>query len=165
MTSRSQRGVQSGAFTLIEIMLVIGILALVLAMSVPPIYRGMSKEPMRRTIVGLQDVFEAARAGAILTGQKTSVVFHPLEKTYSVEGGLTGGKPGAMTSGQIPETFGIEMIDVNMMDFRLAETARVRFFPDGTCDEFTLVVVSPRNEYRKISLEPMTGLYTVEDLR
>ncbi|MEY4387117.1 MAG: hypothetical protein RLY20_2400 [Verrucomicrobiota bacterium] len=165
MTIRSQRGIRLRAFTLIEIMLVIGILALVLAMSVPTIYRGMTKEPMRKTIVGLQDAFEAARAGAILTGQKTSVVFHPLEKTYSVEGGQTGGKPGAITSGQIPDTFGVEMLDVNMMDFRLAESARVQFHPDGTCDEFTLVVVSPRNEYRKISLEPMTGLYTVEDLR
>ena len=146
-------------------MLVIGILALVLAISAPPIYRARVKEPMRQTILGMQDAFEAARAGSILTGKETRVVFHPLEQKYSVEGGMTGGKPNVATSGTIPESIRIEMLDVNMFSFLMQPEARVRFFPDGTCDEFTLIVVSTRHEYTKITLDPVTSIYTVGDVR
>ncbi len=40
----------------------------------------------------------------------------------------------------------------------------MRFFPNGTCDELTLVLRSDRNEYRKISLEVTTALARVETL-
>jgi hypothetical protein len=38
----------------------------------------------------------------------------------------------------------------------------VRFFPNGTCDEMTLVLRSDKNEWRTISLEVTTGLASVE---
>jgi prepilin-type N-terminal cleavage/methylation domain-containing protein len=158
--ARSCRG-----FTLIEIMLVVALMGLILAIAVPPIYRSAIKEPMRLTVVGLQDAFEAARAGAILTGKETKVVFRPLDKAYSVEGGMTGGKPKVASSGTIPESIQIEMLDVNMYPFLMEQEARVRFFPDGTCDELTLVIVSRQNEYRKITLDPVTGFHSIGDVR
>ena len=42
------------------------------------------------------------------------------------------------------------------------EMARVRFFPNGTCDEMTIVLHSPDNgEWHKIALEVTTSLATV----
>ena len=57
------------------------------------------------------------------------------------------------------------MLDVNLMDQMEAPEARVRFFPNGTCDEFTLVLRSEKGEMRKITLESTTGLWDVEVLR
>jgi prepilin-type N-terminal cleavage/methylation domain-containing protein len=153
------------AFTLIEIMLVIGILAIVMAMAVPPIYRGLSKEPMRRTIVGLQDAFLDARGAAIIDGKTTAVVFHPGDGTFGLEGAKARKRPGGEQGGKIPEEIMVEMIEINLMSFMEANAAKVRFFPDGTCDEFTLVLHSTKGEWRKVTLEPTTCIMSVGDVR
>lgn len=165
MNVRFQTGRSAWAFTLIEIMLVIGILAIVMAMAIPPIYRGLSKEPMRRTIVGLQDAFLDARAAAILEGKTTAVVFHPGERTFGLEGAKARQRPGGEASGIIPEAVLVEMIEINLMSFMEAPTAKVRFFPDGTCDEFILVLHSDKGEWRKITLESTTGIMSAGDVR
>jgi hypothetical protein len=54
------------------------------------------------------------------------------------------------------------MLDVNLNEYKDAEEAEVRFYPNGTCDEMTLILVSDKNEWRKISLEITTGLASVE---
>ena len=153
------------AFTLMEMMLVIGILAIVMAMSIPPIYRGMSKEPMRQAVSGVMDACTAARAQAILQGKTTAVVFHPQERTYAAEGGTPGARPGASLSGQFQDSILIEMLDVNLMDRREAEVAKVRFFPNGTSDEFTLILQSDKGEYRRLELESTTGILSFKELR
>lgn len=165
MNVRRHRLLPSSAFTLIEIMLVVGILAIVLGMAVPPLYRGMSKEPMRQAVSGVMDACTAARSAAILEGKTVAVVFHPQTRTFAAESGSLSQKPGASSSGQISDSIGIEMLDVNMMEYREAEVARVRFFANGTCDEFTLILQSDKGEYRKLSMEPTTGIITISDLR
>ena len=157
----------SRAFTLIEVMLVIGILGIVLGMGIPSFYRAIKKEPMRKAVTGVVEACELARAQAILHGKTTSLVFDPMEGTFSVEGmgGVAGARPGASGSGRIDDSIGIEMLDVNLIEFREADQARVRFFANGTCDEFTLVLQSDRNEWRKLSLEPTTGNLTVGNVR
>jgi hypothetical protein len=50
------------------------------------------------------------------------------------------------------------MLDINLSEYRESELARVRFFPNGTSDEMTLILRSDRNEYRKVWLEVTTGL-------
>lgn len=165
MNVRRHRYAASRAFTLIEIMLVVGILAIVLGMAIPPLYRGMSKEPMRQAVSGVMDACTAARAAAILEGKTVAVVFHPQTRTFAAESGSLSQKPGASTSGQISDSVGIEMLDVNMMDRLEAETAKVRFFANGTCDEFTLVLHSDKGEWRKLSMEPTTGIITISDAR
>jgi len=154
----------AAAFTLIEVMLVIGILALVMAMAIPPIYRGMSKEPMRAAVTGVMDACTAARGAAILQGKTVAVVFHPQTHAFAAEGGSTSQKPGASLSGTISDTIGIEMLDINLLEYRDAEVGRVRFFPNGTCDEFTLILHSDKGEWIKMSLDPITGILTTGDV-
>jgi hypothetical protein len=55
----------------------------------------------------------------------------------------------------------LEMVDVNLIEYKDAEFARVRFHPNGTCDEFTLVLHSDRGEWLKIWLEITTSLANV----
>jgi hypothetical protein len=58
----------------------------------------------------------------------------------------------------------IELLDINKLghEFRDDDFARVRFFPNGTCDELALVLLGEGGERREITLEVTTGLAGVE---
>ena len=152
------------AFTLIEIMLVVAIMALIVSMGIPSIYRMWNKEGIRKAVEDVTDVCVNARARAILSGTMAEVVFHPQEKRFEVNG--SGDSPAALSgkamSGQFGGDISIEMLDINLLEYKGSDLARVRFFPNGTSDEMTLILQSSHNEWRKISLEITTGLATSE---
>ena len=56
----------------------------------------------------------------------------------------------------------LDMVDVNFIEHKDDDEAHVRFFPNGTSDEMTLILHSDNNEYREISLEITTGLASVQ---
>jgi Tfp pilus assembly protein FimT len=147
-------------------MMVVAILGIVLAMGVPSILRVMRKEGMRKALTEVKEVCDTARARAIMSGATATLVFHPLERRLDIEGGGGwggNGKPGdALASAQLPEDVNIEMLDINLLEYRESEVARVRFFPNGTSDEMTLILRSAENEWNAISLEITTGLVRVE---
>ena len=75
---------------------------------------------------------------------------------------------GSGLSAQISDRVSIDMLDINLTEYKDAERARVRFNPNGTCDEMTLILRSEKNEQEGISLEITTGLASVlnqEDLQ
>ena len=55
------------------------------------------------------------------------------------------------------------MLDINRQDYDKSESAPVNFYPDGTSDEMTIVLVDRTSE-RKITLEFATGFTTVSDV-
>jgi prepilin-type N-terminal cleavage/methylation domain-containing protein len=165
------------AFTLIEIMVVVAIMAVVLTMSVPIIYRTFHKEALRKAVTDVIEVCSNARARAILQGSMTEVVWHPKEQRLEVSGGngaqvathpsanVEVGNAAPTASGlsaQIPNNIIIRMLAINLVpDYEQAEVAHVRFYPNGTCDEMVLILQSDQNEQRGISLEVTTSLATV----
>jgi prepilin-type N-terminal cleavage/methylation domain-containing protein len=174
-------------FTLIEIMIVVGIMSVVLTMGVPIVYKAWHKAPMSQAVSDVIEVCSHARALAILQGREVDVVFHPREGRFEVGSApaapstqpastpkqpqvaatFSTGAPAAAGSGlsaRLSEKVLIEMMDINKLphEFRDDEVARVRFFPNGTCDELTLILVSDVNERREITLEITTGLANVE---
>jgi prepilin-type N-terminal cleavage/methylation domain-containing protein len=173
------------AFTLIELMVVLGIMAIIMAMGIPSILRIWRKEGMRKATADVVEVCSKARAQAILSGSPMDVVFHPLERRLEIGGGSGGGggspprtegegefaverratPSSSDSSAQISEEIMIEMLDINLSEYKDSEWARVRFFPNGTSDEMTLVLRSDKNVWRKVSLEVTTGLASVDDVR
>ncbi len=157
------------AFTLIEIMIVVAIMGLIAAMGVPSILQSLRKDGMRKAvsdIAGPDGVFAEARQDAILYNKTTAVVFYPPERRFGVEGGAAGGKnasSGRVTSATLPDGVEFAMLDINLQDFGASKWARVFFYPDGTSDEMTLVLLS-QGDRRKITLEFSTGLATVSDV-
>ena len=147
--------VNSQAFTLMEIMMVVAIIGLVMTMGVPAIMRMESQEPMRKAVNGVMEICSRARAQAILQGQITVVIFHP--QAGRVEFG------GASSLEFGPE-IAIEMLDINLLEYNASDEARVRFFPNGTSDEMTLILHSG-DQWQKISLELTTALASVETVR
>lgn len=166
-------------FTLIEIMIVAAIIALICTMAIPNIYQLAKKAGLRRAVSDLRDVCANARAQAIFTGREVTVVFYPLERRFGISGSSApastapdgGGSapfeemPGAETTGIIPEDISLEMLDVNQSEYKDSAWTRVRFYPNGTCDELTIVYRTDDNEYRKLALEPTTALLTQGPVR
>lgn len=146
-------------FTLIEIMVVVAIIAIIVAAGIPSLYGFVHKEGFRRTLSDVLDVCRSARAEAIIHGQTSEVVFHPHDGTCEVNAADTG--YGAWAHSAKFERCTIEMLDVNLQEYKDADTARVRFFPNGTSEEMTLVLRSDDNEWRTISLEITTGLVSI----
>ena len=143
----------------------------------------MHQEPLRKAVNDVLNICSHARAQAILHGVTTTVVFHPRSGDVMLAGiattNATAGfaPPGdrarepappphrfALNSTQFGDSITIDMLDINLSEYKDADEARVRFFPDGTSDEMTLIIHSG-DQYRKITLEVTTGLASVEAMQ
>lgn len=168
----------SSAFTLIEIMVVVAIMAMVMLMSIPFVRSSMRREGLAQVMRDLEEVCSSARRKAILQGSMAEIIFRPKERTFQVVGAApTSGnaEPASLTattappahsgeSGHIPDNLIVEMLDVNLSEYKDSDEARVRFYPNGTCDELTIIISSPseKNQIFKMALEATTGLPTWE---
>ena len=152
------------AFTLIEIMVVIAIIGLVAAIGMPSIMRAVQKEGMRKALSDFQDVCFSARERAIFSKQKTSVLIHPAEGSFSVDGAAAGtDKLGTLAAGTLPDNIKFALLDIFRQDYLESDWARIFFYPDGTCDE-TVVVLLGRGESEKITLDYATATPIVSDV-
>jgi type II secretory pathway pseudopilin PulG len=160
------------AFTLIEIMLVVALIALISTTAIPTIYQLSKKEGMRRAVQDLLDVCENARAQAVFSGKAVAIVFYPLERRFGISGSPmasvdpatgeaaagTAAAPGTGLTGVMPDDIALEMLDVNQLEYKDSETAVVWFYPNGTCEELTINYRSEKGEFRWIKLEPATSM-------
>lgn len=160
------------AFTLIEIMIVVGIIAILMTVAIPAFVSAQNKTPMRNALQGVMEACATARAQAILRGSIVELRIRPQDYKFEVTPtGQTEGSGGAgdarpePKAGEghgvftltLPEEVGIEELAINFQPFKEAEAVAVRFHANGTSDEFTVVLRSLTGELRKIYLDPVTG--------
>jgi type II secretion system protein H len=184
----SSRGCDRSAppgFTLVELMIVMGIMALVLAMGMPSIVQTLKKEPLRQTVSDLVEGLSHARAQAILQGVPAEFILRAADGSISIapvedsdmthqllsaegEGSSAPARQLAPDvrpfSAQMRPDIALALVEVNLKSMMEAAEVRVRFYPNGTSDEFTIVVQSPAGA-RKVSLDSITALADVEVIR
>jgi len=172
------------AFTLIELMIVIGIMAVVMAISVPSMYRTMERDSIRRATQDVLDIFQRARTRAIMSGAPVQLVIQPQTRVFMVmpleqQDGMTDedyvlqevekALRAEMNDDQpanrgedtmlLSDRMRILFIGVNFVaDLQENDMVPVRFYPNGTSDEFTMVIVSDSNQSRLFQLDVPTAL-------
>jgi len=156
-------------FTLIEIMVVVAIMGIILAAGIPSLYGFLHKSGIRKSMNDIVETIQSTRAKAIMSGSKAELIIHPKDGTLEVDGGFKGGYGSWAHSAKI-EGAKLEALRKNNNDDDLtqAEEVRVRFFPDGKCEEMTMILMSDKNEMRGVSLEITTSLPIVlnaDDIR
>jgi prepilin-type N-terminal cleavage/methylation domain-containing protein len=178
---RSGAAQEARAFTLVEIMIVMAIIAIVMATGVPSMLRAMEKDDLARAVNDVIEGCKTARDRAILQGVpwvfivkengQLNVEAAPREvRRVAMEAGVeetgnmeSGGKiPAAPYSGfprQLGEDVMVQLIDVNFMSYMEAPEARVRFFPNGIADEFTMVMAW-KGKQRTVTVDIITGQAT-----
>lgn len=180
-----------GAFTLLEVMIVVGIAGLIMTISIPFVKRTFSKDAVYRAVKTVEDACRNARAMAIFGNSATEMIIRPKDKSVSVSASSAnssfaaarrpadddtgagaapaGRRPPPIAikpfSGHLDDNVSIELLDVNFNEFKNEEEAHVRFHPNGTSDEFTIVLRIGPTAWRKISLDLVTGLPTLEVMR
>ncbi len=154
----------AAGFTLIELMVVIAIIGLVAAMGMPSIIHAVQKDGMRKALGDVQDVCFTARERAIFGKQKTSVLIHPQDGSFSVDGAAAGSSShGKVAASTLPDSIKFAMLDIFRQDYVESDWARIFFYPDGTCDE-TVMVLMGRGESKKITLDYATGTPVISDV-
>ena len=193
-----QHRAQESAFTLIEIMLVTGMMLLMLGWGIPNMMRALEKHGISKATMDIMDGCKQARALAILKSQTSELVIASYEDGYVLYVTATQ-TPRLMQqdTGILPEDFddpdnlddegnqksnrsvlaeldgfrrniggdiAIEMLDINfinMLEGTINE-AKVRFYPNGTSDEFTIGLLL-NDDRRIVTLDAITGLPSVMD--
>ena len=179
-------------FTLIEIMVAVGIMAVLLSIGIPTLYTNMHQDSMRKAVNDVMEVCGNVRARAILDGTTMELRIRPAEGSFSMgavaavdhsgerEGGLServnyqwgdrmrdhpapsGGGNVGGLSVKLSPSIRIEGLGVSGEDWTEDEEAHVWFYSNGTCDEMSLVLLSDKGERRNIFLEVVTGLAEFE---
>lgn len=173
------------AFTLIEIMIVVGIMAIILTIAIPSVYQQLHKDSMRQALVHVTDACREARAHAILNGVATELRLRPADRSISVVEGTAPPPPagpdgsiysfegenlveqrsggGSVFSAKLSDRILIEFIGVNLVgELEKLEEVSCTFYPNGTSDELVILLRSDQGEIRKITTDVITGIADVE---
>jgi Tfp pilus assembly protein FimT len=138
-------------------MMVVAIMGLTLSMGLPSFYRSIRKEGMGKAESELVEACQSARRDAIMNNHIALLILNPIDGTFEV--------PGADGRKELPTDVRIDILGVNFIDLTKAPEAQVHFFPNGTSDEFTIVIHSLDGATREIDLDTVVALPVVKTIR
>lgn len=174
MIIRPQR---RGGFTLVEIIIVVMIMGMIVAWGMPTFVQIFKRKPLQQAVNDFMEGCSSARAAAILgnapaelvvaAGDNNSTVIRVQSGAAMTVDPLTGQSTGGGSTtynATMPDGIAFEMLAVNFQDAVSAGEGEVhvRFYPNGTCDEFTAIMLEPATGKRRaIQLDVITGHATL----
>jgi prepilin-type N-terminal cleavage/methylation domain-containing protein len=167
------RGESIAGFTLIEIMIVLAIMMIIMTIGVPSVMRGLTRDDLSRAMNDTIEGCKTARDRAILqgipyefvltSGGEMNVNALPPERGEGLLPDARAGSSRTVPAGpyagfprHLGEDVAIQLVDLNFISRMEEPEAHVRFFPNGTCDEFT-VVYNFKGKQRTAMADIVTG--------
>ena len=180
------------AFTLIEIMIVIGIIMMTISAGIPLVTRALKRDQLASAVNDTLEGCKLARDRAILNNRPYEFVIRnrsendaefavePAKIKDAAPAGSAGAGSGSASTitasdtpapkaapkevgslvGDFPRKLGkdvaIDFLFVNFIDLMASSEARVRFYPNGTSDEFS-VSYAFQGKRRTIKVDIITG--------
>jgi hypothetical protein len=170
-------------------MVVCAIIAIVMTIAIPSIYRQLHPESMQKAVNDIKEACDTARGHAVLNAATMKLVINNREKQISVvQGEASRSEPAPMdrlesrsVSGEewrmedrkpadaspgvltvkLADSITIEGIRLNLKDYTEDEVVEVNFYKNGTCDEFSIFIADREGERRQIWLEVATALVDI----
>lgn len=187
---RHRRAGGLGAFTMIELIVAVMLVAIMMFVAVPR-FMSAQKPPMAQALEAIQNACNEARSRAILANVPMQVVIYGAAGEILVEPaptGVMGATNGVSTASfeafqgarvddptirrapfhaKINDEVAFRSLSVNSQNMMNAELAAIRFFPNGTCDAMTgeLSHLKTGLELKRLTLEVITARLSIEDLR
>lgn len=167
-------------FTLVEILIVVAIMAICLGIGIPTIFRAARKDPLRQAVSDIMEGCKEARSEAILHGAPYDFIIRANGGSLSVARAqsvvhdsaqaLDAHPRAAVTQVRSPfaaklhEDIIVEVIFLNLRDQMESEETRVRFHPNGLCDELRIILNWSQQRRMMVTVDPMTGIPDLEGL-
>lgn len=163
------------AFTLVELLVAVAIGLIILGLAVP-VLREVRRPPITQATKDFLDACQHARSRAIMEGRATQIAIRNAGRELAVEvapDGVLGAANGVSSASaneggyqgpppsffrEFPEEILYERIDVNTVSFLQSAATAVRFYPNGTSDQFAAVITWRRSDPRLLTIDMMTGL-------
>lgn len=144
-------------FTLLELLVVLGLAAIILALVLPRLGGGLEGLRVRTAARQVAALLRSARVHAIAGGQTVAVTVDPRGGTLQVE---PPGRTGAPSRLAMPQGVRLAVLDEAARPRRDRPT-RIRFSPRGGSDGGALDVTGAG---RRISIvvDPLTGRVTIQ---
>ncbi len=160
------------AFTLVEIMVVVAVMGLLIAISIPAFRKIMNKAPLEQGISDVESLCRQARAEAIVKQRAMDVMLNETEETVALTtAARVINAPDPFTGLMIKTTEETRLIDQAFLEVDLQiivpasdeftlDEIRIRFYPNGTAETLALRVADDDEAYL-LTLDPVTGRTTV----
>ncbi|MGR3179231.1 MAG: prepilin-type N-terminal cleavage/methylation domain-containing protein [Candidatus Anammoxibacter sp.] len=136
-------------FTLIELIVVLLIIGIILAVSIPKAFRGLESVKSRRLLSDIVMFLRETRMDALTKGETVKVLVKLEEGVFEVDNGKTF---------TIPEEAGISInVEDEYLYIEVEETG-FAFYPNGMASGAKLILSNNGNDMAVIYLDPFTGL-------
>jgi general secretion pathway protein H len=136
-----------GGFTLLELMAVLGLMALLLGLVLPGLFQTWEREKQRAALRGLATTMRTARSEAVTRGSKVRLFLNLKTGSYRLEGSGQGGTltglslEGARLVWQNPEK----------------SQGYIAFYGDGSSSGGRLALVDAKGRRYRLEVKPITG--------
>ena len=138
-----------GGFTLLELIIVLAIAGIVMAVSVPKIFKGIESTKSRNLLSNIVMFFREARMDALSNSNTITVLVKFQEGVFEADNDKKF---------TVPEDSNISIgVEDDYLYIEVEETS-YSFYPNGMASGAKLIISSEDNKLGFIFLDPLTGL-------
>jgi general secretion pathway protein H len=143
-------------FTFLEILLVVGIIAVAATLVAPAIDAGMRAREVRSAVRSVAATLRTVQSDAVITGRVQHLIIDPQENKLGVVE-----RDAAVELGDV-----VQFSQIRGGEVDPSGMVRVNFYPNGSTSGLDVVIddrETPGDVGFVVSLDPLIGLVTIQD--